>query len=44
MRRLLCRIGLHSWFRQIDRWGSADVCLFCCAVRHETPALDEDQL
>lgn len=35
MRRLLCRMGLHSWFRQYDRWGSADVCRYCVAVKNE---------
>lgn len=36
MRKFLCRIGVHSWFRQYDRWGSADVCHYCIAVRNES--------
>lgn len=35
IRRVLCRVGLHSWFRQWDRWGSARVCRFCPAVAPE---------
>lgn len=35
MRKMMCRIGVHSWFRQHDRWGSADVCHYCTAVRNK---------
>lgn len=33
MRKWLCRIGLHSWFQQWDKWGTARVCRYCVAVR-----------
>lgn len=36
IRRLLCHLRLHAWFRQLDRWGSADVCRYCVAVREPT--------
>ena len=37
MRKLLCRLGRHSWFRQWDKWGDAEVCRYCLAVRDEHP-------
>lgn len=29
MRKLLCRVGLHSKFMQLDKWGWAEVCKHC---------------
>lgn len=33
IRKLICRLGMHSWFRQWDKWGTAKVCRYCSAVR-----------
>ena len=32
VRKVLCRLGVHSWFEQHDRWGTACVCRYCVAV------------
>ena len=29
MRKILCRVGLHSKFMQLDKWGRAEVCKYC---------------
>jgi len=29
VRKLLCKVGLHSKFIQYDKWGSAEVCRYC---------------
>jgi len=29
LHHLLCRLGFHSTFVQVDRWGQGTVCLYC---------------
>lgn len=36
MKKLLCRVGLHSRFRQCDKWGHVIVCRRCDWIGRET--------
>lgn len=33
VRKILCKLGIHSIFVQHDKWGSAKVCRYCAYVK-----------